>query len=107
MMYREGVDWANIPPRRDVFPETAVTLEDYVDHIAHVSQIAGNTLHSAIGGDTDGQGGVDGAPLEIDSVADYQKLAPILRHRGYTEDQVADVMYRNWQRFYEGALPAS
>ena len=27
--------------------------------------------HAAIGGDTDGQGGVDGAPHEIDTVADY------------------------------------
>ena len=43
MLYREGVDWANIPPRRDVFPESAVTLDDYCDHIDHVCQMAGNS----------------------------------------------------------------
>ena len=101
MMYREGVDWANIPPRRDVFPETAVTLEDYVDHIDHVSQIAGNTLHSAIGGDTDGQGGAQGAPHEVDTIADYQKIAEVMDRRGYKQKDIENVMYRNWQRFFE------
>ena len=106
MMYREGVDWANIPPRRDVFPQTAVTLEDYCDHIDHVSQMAGNTLHSAIGGDTDGQGGADGAPYEVDTVADYQKVAEVLDRRGYKQEDIENVMYRNWQRFLEKWLPA-
>ena len=83
MLYRPGVDWANIPPRREVFPSEAVTLEDLADHVDHVCQLAGNSRHSAIGGDTDGQGGRDGAPYEIDTVADYQKLAGVLERRGY------------------------
>ena len=106
MLYKPGVDWADIPPRRDVFPREAVTLEDYADHIDHVSQMAGDSLHSAIGGDTDGQGGRDGAPLEIDTVADYQKVADVLERRGYSGDDIANVMYRNWQRFFETWLPA-
>ena len=106
MLYREGVDWANIPPRRDVFPESAVTLEDYCDHIDHVCQMAGNSLHSAIGGDTDGQGGADGAPYEVDTVADYQKVAEILDGRGYKQDDIENIMFRNWQRFFETWLPA-
>ena len=103
------LDWrrAGTTPRRDCFPRDAVTLQHLADHIDHVCQLAGNAEHAAIGGDTDGQGGVDGAPHEIDTVADYQKLAPILRDRGYTQDEVADIMYRNWQRFYERTLPAS
>jgi membrane dipeptidase len=106
MLYRKGVDWANIPPRRDVFPESAVTLEDYCDHIDHVCQMAGNSLHSAIGGDTDGQGGADGAPYEVDTVADYQKVAEILDGRGYKQDDIENIMFRNWQRFFEKWLPA-
>jgi len=105
MMYREGVDWANIPPRRDIFPETAVTLSDYVDHIDHVSQMAGDSLHSAIGGDTDGQGGAEGAPYEVDTVSDYQKVAEIMDQRGYKQEDIENVMYRNWQRFFEQWLP--
>ncbi len=105
MLYREGVDWANIPPRRDVFPLEAVTLEDYCDHVDHVCQMAGNSLHSAIGGDTDGQGGADGAPYEVDTVSDYRKVAEILDRRGYSQEDVENVMYRNWQRFFEKWLP--
>ena len=101
MIYREGVDWANIPDRRDVFPLDAVTLEDYCDHIDHVCQMAGNSFHSAIGGDTDGQGGADGAPYEVDTVSDYQKVAEILDRRGYKQEDIENVMYRNWQRFFE------
>ena len=105
MIYREGVDWANIPPRRDVFAPEAVTLEDYCDHIDHVCQMAGNSLHSAIGGDTDGQGGADGAPYEVDTVSDYQKVAEILDRRGYKQEDIENVMFRNWQRFFEKWLP--
>ena len=104
----EGFDWSNTSSfdRRDYFPREAVTLEHLVDHIDHVCQLAGNAKHAAIGGDTDGQGGTEGAPLEIDSVADYQKIEPILSARGYSADDVADIMYQNWQRVYAEHLPA-
>ena len=75
-----------------------MTLEDYVDHIDHVCQLAGSSEHAAIGGDTDGQGGVPEAPFEIDTVVDYQKIADVLSARGYRDDDVENVMYRNWQR---------
>ena len=102
MLYRPGLsDWSNIPSRRDVFPREAVTLEDFADHIDYVCQLAGNANHAAIGGDTDGQSGKDGAPFEIDTVADYQKLVEVLERRGYSSEDIENVMYRNWQRFYE------
>lgn len=109
MLYAEKeIDWANTRAftRRSVFPRHAVTLENLADHIDHVCQLAGNAQHAAIGGDTDGQGGVDGAPGDVDTVVDYQKLTGILEHRGYSPDDIAAVMYRNWQRFYERWLPA-
>jgi membrane dipeptidase len=104
----EGFDWSNTGSfdRREHFPREAVTLEHLVDHIDHVCQLAGNAKHAAIGGDTDGQGGTEGAPLEIDSVAHYQKIEPILSARGYSADDVAGIMYRNWQRVYAEHLPA-
>ena len=102
MLYRGGTDWANIPSRREVFPREAVTLDDLVDHIDHVSQLAGQrspqrhrratrTVRAAR----------DGAPHEIDTVADYQKLAAVLDRRGYSQEDVERIMFRNWQRFYE------
>ena len=103
------IDWSRTRDfkRRDVFPRKSITLGTLANHIDHVCQLAGNANHAAIGGDTDGQGGVDGAPHEIDTVADYQRLGPILSERGYSDEDVAKVMYRNWQRFYEQHLPAS
>ena len=105
MLYKGGTDWDNIPSRRDVFARKEVTLEEFVDHIDHISQIAGNTLYSAIGGDTDGQGGREGAPFEIDTVADYQKLAITLSKRGYLDQDIENIMFGNWQRFYGEKLP--
>ncbi len=85
MLYKPGLNWGKpIPHRRSIFPKEAVTLEDYVDHVDHICQLAGNSRHAAIGGDTDGQGGSGGAPAEIDTVADYQKVASVLEHRGYS-----------------------
>ena len=107
MLYRPGLNWAGqIPPRRSVFPREAITLADLADHIDHVCQLAGDSLHAGIGGDTDGQGGRDGAPCEIDTVADYQELAGVLDRRGYAQQDIANVMFRNWQRFFETRLPA-
>ena len=109
MLYQPGnLDWGgHHPERREVFARADVTLQNLADHVDHVCQLAGNATQAAIGGDTDGQGGRDGAPAEVDSVVDYRKLAMILRERGYDEEDVANVMFRNWTRFYSEHLPSS
>ncbi|MDA1348867.1 MAG: membrane dipeptidase [Chloroflexi bacterium] len=104
MIWPPGVDWQNLP-EKPPFTKEDVTLENFVDHIDHVSQLAGNSLHSAIGGDTDGQGGAINAPLEIDTVVDYQKVADVMATRGYTTEDIENVMWRNWKRFFEESLP--
>ena len=100
-------DWSMSTPesRRDLYTRESITLEDLVDHIDYVCQLAGNSNHAAIGGDTDGQGGRDGAPADVDTVADYQKIAGILEHRGYKDEDIAGIMHGNWQRFFEAHLP--
>ena len=102
-----SLDWSNTSGynRRDYFSRGDISLSHAADHIDHVCQIAGNADHAAIGGDTDGQGGIDGAPYEIDSIADYQLLEPILQDRGYTQEDIEKIMYKNWQRFYTEHLP--
>ena len=104
---KQEIDWADAAgyPRREYYAREEVTLEHIANHVDHVCQLAGNSRHAGIGGDTDGQGGIDGAPFEIDSVADYRKLAPILERRGYGSEDVAKVMYGNWHRFYTSYLP--
>ena len=49
--------------------------------------------------------GFDGMPDGIQTVADYQKIGDVLARRGYTPDDVANVLYRNWTRFYTQGLP--
>lgn len=109
MLYSgSGLDWAKagITERRELFARAEVTLAHVADHIDHICQLAGNADHAAIGGDTDGQGGVDGAPAEVDTVADYQRLAPILAQRGYEQAAIEQIMVGNWRRFYTQWLPA-
>ncbi len=106
MLYRPGVNWTRVPEkRRDLFPRSAITLDDLADHIDHVCQLSGDSRHVGIGGDTDGQGGCEGAPAEIDTVADYPKLAEVLIKRGYNSRDIANIMYRNWQQGFEKWLP--
>ncbi len=62
-----------------------VTLDKLVDHYDHICQIAGNSLHIAIGSDLDGMFGKEQAPYDMDTIADLQGLAPLLRKRGYSQ----------------------
>jgi len=93
------------PNQRKIFGRHEVTLEHLANHVDYVNQMAGDAQHAGIGGDTDGQGGRENAPFEIDTVADYNKLAEIFGRRGYSADDVENLMYRNWVRLFERALP--
>jgi membrane dipeptidase len=100
-------DWGtdNWVLNRKHFKRADVTLDMYVDHIEYSNRLAGDCLHSGIGGDTDGQGGRECTPDGIDSVVDYLKVAEILRARGRSEEDVENVMWRNWVRLFDRTLP--
>lgn len=85
--------------------EIGVKLEHLVDHIDHVCQLAGNSLHSGIGSDLDGGFGTEESPMDLDSIADLQRLPAILKSRGYSDDDVENIMHRNFARFLGEALP--
>lgn len=76
-----------------------VTLQNVALHIDHVCQIAGNSLHAAIGSDLDGAFGKEQCLADLDTIADLQKLPPILAKRGYTEEDIENIMHRNWVNF--------
>jgi membrane dipeptidase len=84
--------------------ETGVKLEHLVDHIDHVCQLAGNSLHAGIGSDLDGGFGLEESPMDLDSIADVQRLPSILKSRGYDDEDVANIMHRNFVRFLREAL---
>ena len=75
------------------------TLSVMIDHLDHICQLAGNARHIGIGSDLDGAFGKEQSPADLDTIADLQKIPDLLRQRGYTEDDVANVMHGNWLRF--------
>ncbi len=77
-----------------------VALAHVVDHIDRLCQLAGNNQHVAIGSDLDGGFGREQSPLDLDTIADLQKLPGLLTARGYTAADVAAIMHGNWLRFW-------
>ncbi|MDX2163679.1 MAG: membrane dipeptidase [bacterium] len=75
-----------------------ITLETAADHLDHVCQIAGNARHAAIGSDLDGGFGRDQSPVDLDTIADLQKLVGILERRGWSPDDIGAAMHGNWAR---------
>jgi membrane dipeptidase len=88
-------------------PSSEVPLTNVVDHIDHICQIAGNTNHVGIGSDLDGGFGTEQTPDGIETIADMQRLAPLLKERGYGEDDIDRIFHGNWLRFFTKALPAT
>lgn len=87
----------------------AVSLEQVVDHLDHVCQLAGDARHAAIGTDLDGGYGAEQCPRDLDTIADLQRIPDLLRRRGYREADIAAIMHGNWRRLLErawGAAPA-
>ncbi|MEM9280604.1 MAG: membrane dipeptidase [Verrucomicrobiota bacterium] len=76
--------------------EVMVTLERIVDHMDHICQLAGNAHHVGIGSDLDGGFGKEQSPSDLDTIADLQRLDPMLRQRGYAEDDIQRIFHSNF-----------
>jgi len=82
-----------------------VSLGHVIAHIDHICQIAGDAHHVGIGSDFDGGFGLQKTPVEIDTIADLQKLVPLLAKKGYTDSDIAAVLGQNWINFLTESLP--
>ena len=80
-----------------------VTLNSVIDHLDHICQIAGNALHIGIGSDLDGAFGKEQCPHDIDTIADLQRMPELLMARGYSKNDVDNIMYKNFIRFLKEA----
>ncbi|RYY53003.1 MAG: peptidase M19 [Chitinophagaceae bacterium] len=78
-------------------------LEKMADHLDHICQLAGNSLHVGMGTDLDGAFGKEQGPYDIDTISDLQKVPDILLRRGYTHDDIKNIMHGNWLRFLRDA----
>jgi membrane dipeptidase len=79
------------------------TLEVMIDHMDHICQLAGNTLHVGIGSDLDGAFGKEQCPSDLETIADLQKIPALLTKRGYKTSDIENVMHGNWLRFLRKA----
>jgi membrane dipeptidase len=82
-----------------------ITLETLAAHVDHICQMAGDARHVGLGSDFDGGFGLEAVPVDIDTIADLQKLAPILKAKGYNDQAVAAILGENWLRHLRTVLP--
>src|SRR5687768_17327761 len=83
--------------------EVGLTIEKIVDHIDHICQLAGNSLHCGIGSDLDGAFGFEQTPADLKTIADLQRLPELLARRGYKQQDVENIMHENFLRFLRNA----
>jgi membrane dipeptidase len=78
-------------------------IEKIIDHIDHICQLAGNTLHVGIGSDLDGAFGKEQCPLDLETIADLQLIPSLLKKRGYDDIDIKNIMHKNWISFLRNA----
>lgn len=83
--------------------ERGVNLEKIIDHYDHICGMAGNSLHVAIGSDLDGGYGKEQSPYDLETIADLQQLPGLLTKRGYSPEDIDNILYKNWLRFLQKA----
>jgi len=94
-------DWKKTDGRQDF------TLDSlFAGHIDHICQLAGDSRHVGLGTDFDGGFGLESSPADVDTIADMQKLTPILANRGYSQEDMELIMGGNWLRTLQENLPA-
>lgn len=89
-------EWGHEQPAYEQI--TNATLETVADHIDHVCDLAGNARHAAIGTDLDGGYGTEQSPRDLNTIADLRKLAEIFARRGYSDEEVGNILSGNWIR---------
>jgi len=82
-------------------PFPYASLEDVVDHIDHVVEVAGID-HVGLGSDFDGVG--DSLPVGLKSVADYPNLIYHLLKRGYSEEDIEKILSGNVLRVWQQVI---
>ena len=76
-----------------------VTLETMFQHIDHICQIAGTADNVGMGTDLDGGWGKEQCPADINTIADLQKLVPILENHKYSEKDINKILSQNFIDF--------
>ncbi len=98
--------WMMVPGwvRKQSTPQSMnCNLEKLIDHMDHICQLAGNSLHIGMGTDLDGAFGKEQCPYDLDTITDLQNIPALLSKRGYAQADIENVMHGNWVRFLRNA----
>jgi membrane dipeptidase len=87
-------------------PRDSITLETLAAHIDYICQLSGDARHVGLGTDFDGGFGLNSVPVGINTIADLQSLLPILKDKGYNDEDIAAILGGNWLRHLLEHLPA-
>jgi membrane dipeptidase len=56
-----------------------------------------------IGSDLDGAFGKEQCPYDLETIADLNKIPVLFKKRGYSDEDVKNLMHGNWLRFLRNA----
>ena len=84
--------------------EAGVKLDDVVNHIDHICQVACGARHIGLGSDLDGAFGREQTPLDVDTIADLRRLPGLLMARGYSAGDAQNFAHGNFLHFLRRAL---
>jgi membrane dipeptidase len=79
------------------------STEKIIDHVDHICQLAGNCLNVGMGSDLDGAFGKEQCPYDLETIADLQTIPSLLHKRGYTNNDIENIMHKNWINFLRKA----
>ena len=99
--------WMLVPGwiRGKTTPQSSgVCLEHVADHIDHICQLAGNSLHAGIGSDLDGGFGREQCPADLDTIADLPRILEILAKRGHSPADIENIAHGNFLRVLRAAI---
>jgi len=80
------------------------TMEIMANNMDHICQLAGNTKHAGIGSDLDGAFGTEQCPCDLKTIADLQKVPDLLKNKGYSDEDIENIMSANFINFMRKAL---
>ncbi|MDB5231537.1 MAG: peptidase [Chitinophagaceae bacterium] len=98
--------WMMVPGwiRGESDPKTKnCNLEVIIDHFDHICQLSGNALHIGVGSDLDGAFGTEQCPYDLETIADLRQLPELFQRRGYSTEDIGNIMHGNWLRFLRNA----
>jgi len=84
--------------------KSAMTIHRVIEAIDYVCQLVGSANHVGIGTDFDGGFGAESTPKELNTVADLWMLKEALSTRGYSDEDVTNILGGNMLRQLQTSL---